>query len=310
MERLNLIKNQLEQSATAWHRLNIEKIDFPNVGDLKGKTLFITGCSRGIGLAIALRAAKEGANIAVIAKTDKPHPKLEGTIHTAKEQIEKAGGNAIAIVCDIRDDAAVQNAVEKTVAAFGGIDILVNNASAISLTNTEKTSMKKYDLMNTINTRGTFLCTKLCLPYLKKSANPHILTLSPPLDIFANGVNWFQDHVAYTIAKYGMTLLAFGQAQEFKKYGIAVNTLWPRTGIATAAIKNVLGDEKTLKTTRTPEIMADAAYHVLTSDSKILTGRFFMDDEILISVSPYSDLNSYNTTPGTKQEDLMPDFFC
>ena len=311
MERLNLLSGQVKASSTAWHRVNIEKTIFPNVGDLKGKTLFITGASRGIGLAIALRAAQDGANIVVAAKTDKPHPKLEGTIHTAAQDIEKAGGKALAVVCDIRDEKSVQNAIDQAVSKFGGIDIVVNNASAISPTGTLDTSMKTYDLMHSINTRGTFLVTKLAIPHLKKSANPHVLTISPPLDIFNTGKNWFSQTPAYTIAKYGMTLMAYGHAEELKEMGIAVNTLWPRTYIATAAVKNLLGGDESLKRARKPEIMGDAAWHIITSDAKVITGNYFMDDQVHISISPYQDLDAmYNCVEGTKTEDLLPDGFC
>ncbi len=299
----------MKASKTAWVRNNIVTFDLENIGDLKGKTLFITGCSRGIGLAIALRAAEDGANVAVVAKTVKEHPKLPGTIYTAAAEIEKAGGKAIAIQTDIRSEESVQAAVDKCVEAFGGIDILVNNASAISLTNTPSTEMKRYDLIHSVNTRGTYLCSKLCLPHLMKAKNPHILNISPPLEIFEHGTNWFAPHVAYTMAKYGMTLCAYGMAEEFKQHGIAVNTLWPRTAIATAAVQNLLGGDSSIKMSRKPEIMADAAWEILTCDSKIITGKFFMDDEILISKGAM-ELSGYACVEGTKDEDLMPDYFC
>jgi len=277
---------------------------------LKGKTLFITGASRGIGEAIAIKAAQDGANVAIVAKTVKPHAKLPGTIFTAAEAVEKAGGKALALECDIRDEKSVQAAVDKCVEKFGGIDILVNNASALSLTPTDKTDMKRFDLMHAINTRGTFLCSKLCLPHLKKSENPHILTLSPPLDIFKDpNTNWFKDHCAYTMAKYGMTLCAYGMAEEFAEFGIAVNTLWPRTAIATAAVKNLLGGDKSLKMSRKPEIMSDAAHFILTADAKETTGNYFMDDEILISKGAM-ELSGYACVPGTKDHELLPDYFC
>jgi citronellol/citronellal dehydrogenase len=269
---------------------------------LKGKTLFITGASRGIGLAIGLRAARDGANVAIAAKTDTPHPKLEGTIHTAAEAIEKAGGKALALMCDIRDEAQVAAAVEKTAATFGGIDICVNNASAISLTPTLATDMKRYDLMHGINGRGTFLVSRTCIPHLKKSENPHILMLSPPLDMTAK---WFQGHVAYSIAKYNMSLCVLGMAAEFAKDGIAVNALWPRTTIATAAVGNLLGGERLMRMSRTPEILADAAHAILTSPSRELTGQFLIDDTFL-ATRGVTDFESYRVD---KTQPLAEDFF-
>ena len=269
---------------------------------LKGKTLFITGGSRGIGLAIALRAARDGANVAIAAKTSLPHPKLPGTIHTAAKAIEAAGGKALAIQCDIRNEAEVAAAVENTSKVFGGIDICVNNASAISLTDTEATDMKRYDLMMGVNSRGTFLTSKLCLPHLRKAANPHIIMLSPPLDLKPR---WFGPHLAYSMAKYGMSLCVLGLAEEFKKDGIAVNALWPRTTIATSAIANLLGGEKMMRSSRKPDIMADAAHLILTTPSRDLTGQFLIDDTFLVSRG-VTDLDQYRIDPG---EDLMPDFF-
>ena len=245
---------------------------------LKGKTLFITGASRGIGLAIALRAARDGANIAIAAKTAEPHPKLEGTIFTAAKAIGEAGGKALPIACDIRFEDQVQAAVAETVAKFGGLDICVNNASAISLTHAVATDMKRYDLMHGINARGTFLVSKTCIPHLKKAANPHILMLSPPLDM---DPKWFAPHVAYTMAKFNMSIIALGLAGELKGDGIAVNTLWPRTTIATAAVKNLLGGDALMRMSRTPEIMGDAAHLILTQDAKTFTGRFCIDDTLL-----------------------------
>lgn len=270
---------------------------------LKGKTLFITGGSRGIGLAIAKRAARDGARIAIAAKTSEPHPKLEGTIHTAAKEIEDAGGKALPLVCDIRDEAQVERAVAETVAAFGGIDICINNASAISLTNTEATDMKRFDLMMGINTRGTFLVTKTCLPHLKRSSNPHVLMMSPPLDMHPR---WFGGHVAYSIAKYGMSLCVLGMAEDFRKDGVAVNALWPRTTIATAAIKNVLGGDKLMRMSRTPDILADAAQLIFRQPARNFTGNFLIDDTFLNEVGNVTDFEGYRIDPAMP---LAPDFF-
>lgn len=269
---------------------------------LKGKTLFITGGSRGIGLAIAVRAARDGANVAIAAKTSEPHPKLPGTIHSAAEEIEKAGGRALPILCDIRDEQQVIDAVKKTAETFGGIDILVNNASAISLTGTLATDMKRYDLMNGINARGTYLTGRVCIPYLKKSANPHILTLSPPLDMKPK---WFAPNLAYAIAKYGMSLCTLGWAEELRRDGIAANALWPRTGIATAAIQ-MIGGDALMKQSRKPEIMADAAHAILTKNSREFTGQFCIDDLVLYEAG-VRDFSGYAAVPGTTK--FMPDFF-
>ena len=269
---------------------------------LQGKTLFITGASRGIGKAIALRAARDGANIVVAAKTAEPHPKLEGTVYTAVKEIESAGGRGLAAITDIRFEEQVQDAVERAVKTFGGIDILVNNASAISLTGTLDTPMKRYDLMHGINARGTFLCSKACYPALVKSSNPHILTMSPPLNIEAR---WFAPHVAYTIAKFNMSLCALGMAEEFREVGIAVNTLWPKTVIATAAVQNLLGGDAVTSRSRKPEIMADAAHYILTRPSREFTGRFCVDEAVLREAG-VKDFDQYAMTPGA---DLLPDFF-
>ena len=272
-------------------------------GPLHGKTMFITGASRGIGLAIALRAARDGANIAIAAKTTEVQPKLPGTIYSAAEAIEKAGGRALPLICDIRYEEQVQAAVAATVAKFGGIDICVNNASAISLTSTELTDMKRYDLMHGINTRGTFLVSRTCIPHLKKSANPHILMLSPPLDM---QTKWFQHHVAYSIAKYGMSLCVLGMAGEFAKAGIAVNALWPRSTIATAAVGNLLGGEKLMAMSRTPEILADAAHLVFQQAAKSFTGQFLIDDSFLHTVGGVTDFEPYRVD---KTKPLACDFF-
>jgi citronellol/citronellal dehydrogenase len=269
---------------------------------LKGKTLFITGASRGIGHAIGLRAAQDGANVAIVAKTSEPHPKLPGTIHSAAEDMEKAGGKALALQVDIRDEAAVLAAVQKTVETFGGIDILVNNASAISLTGTLDTEMKRYDLMHSINTRGTFLCSKACIPHLAKGKNPHILNLSPPLNMEAR---WFAPHVAYTMAKFGMSMCVLGMHEELRPRGIAVNALWPRTAIATAAVKNLLGGDLAVRGSRTPEIMADAAHAIFTKPSRDCTGQFFVDEDLL-RAEGVTDFDKYAVDPSAE---LIPDFF-
>jgi citronellol/citronellal dehydrogenase len=245
---------------------------------LAGKTLFITGASRGIGLAIALRAARDGANIVIAAKTAQPHPKLAGTIYSAAADVERAGGKALPLVVDVRDDAAVQQALEATAGAFGGIDIVVNNASAIQLTPVANTDMKRFDLMHQINARGSFLVSKYALPYLERAANPHILMISPPLDMKEK---WFAPHTAYSMAKFGMSLVVLGLSGELRDKGIAVNALWPRSIIATAAIKNLLGGEERMRKARKPEIMADAAYEIFVTPSRALTGRFLIDDSFL-----------------------------
>ena len=272
------------------------------MGNLKGKTLFITGGSRGIGLAIAKRAAADGANVTIAAKSTEPHPKLEGTIYTAAEEIEQAGGKALPLAVDIRDEQLVSDAVAKTVETFGGIDILINNASAISLTPTLHTEMKRYDLMHQINTRGTFMVSKACVPHLKKADNPHVLNLSPPLNMEAK---WFAPHVAYTMAKFGMSMCVLGMAEEFKRDGIAFNALWPRTAIATAAVKNLLGGDAAIRGSRKPEIMADAAHIILTRNSWDFTGNFYVDDEVLASEG-ITDLSGYAIDPDAG---LLPDFF-
>jgi citronellol/citronellal dehydrogenase len=257
------------------------------MADLKGKTLFITGASRGIGLAIALRAACDGANVAIVAKTTEAHPKLPGTIFTAAKEIEGAGGQALPVMTDIRFEDQVQAAVEATLERFGGIDIVVNNASAISLTGTLETPIRRFDLMMGINTRGTFLCSQACLPHLRRAANPHILTLSPPLNMSAR---WFAPHVAYTIAKYGMSLCVLGMAEEFRSAGVAVNALWPRTIIATAALQMIPGVDAARG--RKPEILADAAHWILTQPSRSLTGNFLIDEDVLARAG-VTDLSAY-----------------
>ncbi|XP_050298873.1 hydroxysteroid dehydrogenase-like protein 2 [Anthonomus grandis grandis] len=276
-----------------------------NTGKLAGQTIFITGASRGIGKAIALKAAKDGANIVIAAKTATAHPKLPGTIYTAAEEIEKAGGKSLPCVVDIRDEAQVKSAVEEAVKKFGGIDIVVNNASAISLTGTAETDMKKFDLMHSINARGTFLVSKECLPYLKKSKNGHILNLSPPLNM---DPQWFKHHVAYTMAKYGMSMCVLGMHEELRPFGIAVNALWPKTAIHTAAM-NMLGGDDVARRCRKPEICADAAYAILIKDSKApsSTGNFFIDEDVL-KAEGITDFVQYACDP-SNANDLMPDFF-
>jgi len=272
---------------------------------LQGKRIFITGGSRGIGLAIALRAARDGASIAIAAKTSDPNPKLPGTIHTAAEKIRAAGGTALPIQCDLRDEGQITAAVEQAAKEFGGIDILINNASAINLTRTEDTPAKRFDLMFDVNVRGTFLTSQAAIPYLRQSAeagrNPHILTLSPPLSMKAK---WFKNHVAYTMAKYGMSMCVLGMSEEFKRDGIAVNALWPRTAIDTAALAMIPGVDTAA--CRTPEILSDSAYIILNRISKECTGNFFVDDEVLASEG-VTDLEKYSVVPGTK--DFLLDFF-
>lgn len=272
------------------------------MASLKGKTLFITGASRGIGLAIALRAARDGANIAIAAKTAEPHPKLQGTIYTAADEIRAAGGKALPLVCDIRDETQVIDAINQTVAEFGGLDICVNNASAISLTNSQATDMKRYDLMTGINTRGTFMVSKYCIPHLKKADNPHILMLSPPLDMQPK---WFAASTAYTLAKFGMSMVVLGLSAELKSVGVAVNALWPRTTIATAAVGNLLGGDAMMRASRTPAIMGDAAYAILTKPSRDFTGQFCIDDKVLYDAG-VTDFEPYRVDPTAQ---LMSDFF-
>jgi citronellol/citronellal dehydrogenase len=272
---------------------------------LSSKTLFITGASRGIGKAIALRAARDGANIVVAAKTTEPHPKLPGTIYTAAEEIERAGGRALAIAVDIRDEAQVEAAIAQALAHFGGIDVLVNNASAISLTGTLETPMKRFDLMHQVNTRGTYLCSQKAIPHLKRAANPHILNLAPPLQSTLQA-RWFAPHVGYTMAKYGMTLCVLGMAEEFRAAGIAVNALWPRTAIDTEAIRLIAGETARART-RSVEIMADAAHIILTRPSRELTGQFLIDDEVLRDAG-VTDFSRYQRE-GVPDDELMRDFF-
>ena len=269
---------------------------------LKGKTLFITGASRGIGLAIAKCAAQDGANIVIAAKTATPHKHLPGTIYTAAEEIEAVGGKALPLIVDIRSEELVREAVDKAAETFGGIDICINNASAISLTNTEATEMKRWDLMHQINARGTFLVSKTCIPYLKKAENPHVMMMSPPLDM---SPKWFAPHVAYTMAKYGMSLCVLGMAEEYRKEGIAFNALWPRTAIATAAVEFALGGDDMVKGSRTTEILSDAAHLILTKPAKEFTGNFVIDDTLLFE-NGVTDFEKYRVDPSRK---LFPDFF-
>ena len=269
---------------------------------MKGKTVLITGGSRGIGKAIALRLAKEGANIAIAAKTAEPHPKLEGTIFTAAEEIEKLGVKSLPLQCDIRYDDQVEAAVQKTVETFGGIDILINNASAINLTSTEQTEPKRFDLMHGIQVRGTFFMCKACIPHLRKSTNAHILNLSPPLNL---NPKWFAQHLAYTMSKYGMSMIILGLAEELKKDKIAANALWPKTTIATAAVQNLLGGDFLMQMSRTPDIVAEAAYHIVSKPSEQCTGNFFIDEDVLAKEG-ITDLDKYAVNKGQK---LMTDIF-
>ncbi|MBZ0147613.1 MAG: NAD(P)-dependent oxidoreductase [Pseudorhodoplanes sp.] len=269
---------------------------------LKGKTLFITGASRGIGLAIALRAARDGANIVVAAKTDTPHPKLPGTIHTAAEAIVKAGGQALPLVVDVRDEASVKAGIERTVATFGGLDIVVNNASAVQVTPVTQTDMKRFDLMHQVNARGTYMVSKYAIPYLLNSSNPHILMNSPPLDMKEK---WFAPHTAYSMAKFGMSMVVLGLAGELRSKGIAVNALWPRTTIATSAIRNLLGGDETVQMSRSPEIMADAAYGIFQKPAKTFTGHFLIDDSFL-AAEGVTDFEQYRVD---RLKPLAPCFF-
>lgn len=305
--RMRILKDQLSGNNTSWVMKFVEYDPLPiKTQSLKGKTLFITGASRGIGLAIAIKAAKQGANIAVVAKTVTEQKNLPGTIFTAVDEINSSGGKGLAIQCDIRDEESVKKAVEETVKIFGGIDVLVNNASAISLTSTEETAMKKYDLMHSINTRGTFLCTKYCIPYLKKSDNPHILTLSPPINLEERWLNTFP---AYSLSKFGMSILAKSFAYELKNFGIASNTLWPRTAIATAAVKNLLGGETVMESSREASILGDCAVIIFNSDSRKVSGNHYVDDELLAS-NGISDLSKYRCNDKISDFSLVPDFFC
>ncbi len=271
---------------------------------LASKTVFITGASRGIGLAIGLRAAADGANVVVTGKTVDPHPKLPGTIHTAATAIEQAGGRALAVAMDVREEPQVRAAIKAAVERFGGIDVLVNNASAIYLTGTLETPIRRFDLMHGVNARGTFLCTQQCLPHLLAAANPHVLNIAPPLNL---NPRWFAPHVAYTMAKYGMSLCVLGMAEEFRAQGVAVNALWPRTAIDTAAISFIAGEETRQRRTRKAAIMADAAHAVLTRPSRECSGRFFIDDEVLAEAG-VTDLSRYRPE-GALEAELMPDFF-
>lgn len=276
-----------------------------NTPTLAGKTLLMSGGSRGIGLAIALRAAADGANVAMLAKTDQPHPKLEGTIHTAAAAIREAGGGALAVIGDVREDADIARAVDATVAEFGGIDIVVNNASVIDLSQSEALAEKKYDLMQDVNVRGTFMLSRAAIPALRQAENPHILSLSPPVNLRPH---WLGAHTGYTLAKYGMTLATLGFAAEFADAGIAANTLWPRTTIATAAVQNVIGGDRLMAASRTPEIYADAAYRVLTSDARERTGQTLIVEDVLAE-DGITDLSGYAAVPGTPDEALFPDIF-
>jgi citronellol/citronellal dehydrogenase len=272
------------------------------LGSLKGKTLFITGASRGIGLAVALRAARDGANVVIAAKTTEPHPKLEGTIYTAAKEIEAAGGNALPLVVDVRSDEHIAEAAKQVKQTFGGLDILVNNASAIFLNGTLGTPMKRFDLMHQVNARGTFACSQAMLPMLLESSNPHILNMAPPLNM---SPRWFASHVAYTMAKYGMSMCVLGMAEELRSQGVAVNALWPRTVIATAAVRNLLGGDATSSHGRTPEIMADAAHLIVTRPSGAYTGQFFIDEDVLREAGA-TDFDKYAVVPGNE---LYQDFF-
>ena len=274
------------------------------MADLANKTIIITGASRGIGRAMALRFARDGANIVIAAKSDRPHPKLKGTIHTVAEEVAAAGGNALPFKLDVRQDEQVANLIQTTADKYGGIDALVNNAGAISLTSVEKTPFKRYDLMQSVNSRAVFTCAQSALPFLKSSVNPHILSLSPPLNL---SIKWLKDHAPYTLSKYGMTMLSLGMAAEFEAYGIAVNCLWPQTAIATAAIEFVVGNRDLFKHCRKPEIMADAAYEILITENRQLCGQTLIDEQILRKRG-YADFKPYAVDPAHADQ-LLPDFF-
>jgi len=273
--------------------------------NFKGKTVFITGASRGIGKAIALKLAAAGANIVIAAKTATPHPKLPGTIYTTAQEVIDLGAKALPVVVDIRYENMVQAAIDKTIETFGGIDVLVNNASAIQLTGTLATSMKRYDLMHQVNVRGTYLTSKLCLPHLLKANNPHVLNLSPPLNMCAK---WFKKHTAYTMAKYGMSMCVLGMSAEFADKGVAFNALWPKTIIATAAVNNLLGGDHMMQRSRNPQIVADAAYHILRQNSRTCTGNFFIDEEVLINAG-INNFDGYKNNPNIADSDIIPDYF-
>jgi len=302
MERLQTLSGHFSKNNLYTSKA---QFTFESAGNLKGKTIVVTGGSRGIGLAIARRAAKDGANIAIIAKTATEDPRLPGTIFTAAKEIEEAGGKALPIQCDIRNEQKVKEAIEKVVSTFGGIDILVNNASAINLTGTLETDMKRYDLMHNINTRGTFMLSKYCIPHLLKAKNPHILNLSPPLVMTPR---WFGTHVAYTMAKYGMSMCVLGMSEEFRDQGIAINALWPRTAIATAAVQNLLGGDHAIQKCRNDGVMADSAYIILTNKSRGLTGQFFIDEDVLRSAG-VTCFEKYRVDKTVKEDELMEDFF-
>eukprot|EP00347_Sterkiella_histriomuscorum_P021652 403333235 len=309
MQRLNQLNNHfVDSQSDVWVLKNIVPHEFKKLGDLKGKTLFITGASRGVGLAIGLRAARDGANVAIAAKTVTPNPKLEGTIYTAAEEIEKAGGKCLPISCDIRDEKSVRDALEQTAKHFGGIDIIVNNASALYLNKVEETDMKRFDLGMSVNTRGTFLVSKLAIPYLRKSKNAHILTISPPLSEIQNPINWFAAQgTGYVTSKFAMSMITHGLSGDLKKDGIACNTLWPRTMVASAAVKNLLGGEASIKKSRSPEIIAEAAHIIFTSDSKTTTGKNYIDDEVVASVHG-PDMTKYRINKEGREIDLFADF--
>ena len=276
-----------------------------DMASLDGKTVFVTGGSRGIGLAIAKRAATEGANVTLVAKTAEPHPKLPGTIYSAAEEVCELGGQALPIVVDIRFEEQIESAIKQTVDAFGGIDILINYASAINLSGTSSVTMKTYDLMHSVNTRGTFLCSKLAIPHLKRAANAHVLNIAPPLNMESR---WFSNNVAYTMAKFGMSMCVLGMSEEFRRSGIAFNALWPRTTIATAAVANIVGGDPVIKRSRTADIMADAALAIFVKDSREFTGNFCVDEDLLREQG-VTDFSSYRVDPELREEDLFPDFF-
>lgn len=299
MERIELVHGAVSKLGIQYMNLK-EK-----VGNMKGRTLIITGASRGIGLGIGVRAAQDGANIVILAKSDRKHKKLDGTIYTAAEAIRQAGGKCLPLRCDVRDEKLLQECVDKTIEVFGRIDVVINNASVLSLLDSERLSIKKFDLMNQINFRASWMLVKMCVPHLKKSPNPHIINISPPINLQNN---WFENHTGYSIVKFGATMMSWGFALEFKQHGIACNTLWPQSAVATAAVRYELGGDQMMQKSRKVTVMGDSAYEIMTANSRKCTGNFFMDDEVLKLVG-VTDFKQYRVDPNCPENELMPDLF-